>query len=335
MSRPFINLVNQRYGKLTVISKMPSSPGVKMPYWNCLCDCGRTVSRVTAPSLRKGLVTSCKHCVPLPPLPKGRLPPCTAEGKELKSIPKFTPFGLPLKSKRKDLTGKTFGRWKALGISAHDPGKWVTQCLCGKMGLVSQHSLQNGMSRSCGCAKNKLTKVTKGQLIQEPANPLFIRSDSNPVFFAWRMMKHKCYNPNYPGYAANGAMGVEVHPGWKDNFEAFATHVGFQPKPGYSIQRLNPMLNFVPGNTCWAPKRGHPDDERFNPTVTYQGQILRLNDLASRLGLPRNLLRYYTVVSPRPLDQAIEMCRTAITVLDATPQEQSHANPPSPQSTWV
>lgn len=318
IGRPRLNLVNQRFGKLTVISKYPASKGVKYPFWNCLCDCGRTVCRVTAPNLRKGVITSCKHCIPPPPLPKGRLPPCTAEGRELKLIPKFTPFGLPLKSKRKDLTGKTFGRWTVLGVSAHDSYKWVTQCLCGEMGLVTQAALQNGMSRSCGCAKSRLHKMVKGTLVKLPENPLFIRNDTNPVFHAWRVMKLKCCNPNNSSYPAHGALGIKVHLGWKDNFEAFAEHVGPRPDKGYTIQRFNPELDFAPGNVRWAPGRQHPDNEAANPTVTYQGRTLRLKELADQLGLPRHLLRYYTIQRLHPLDQAIELCRNAAPVL--TPQ---------------
>ncbi len=324
--RPRLNLVNQRFGKLTVISKYPETKGVKYPFWNCLCDCGRTVCRVTAPNLRKGVITSCKHCAPPPPVPKGKLPPCTAEGRELKLIPKFTPFGLPLKSKRRDLTGKTFGRWKVLGVSAHDSDKWVSQCLCGKMGLVSQASLERGLSRSCGCARNALYKMVKGTIVKTPENPLFERRDRNPVFLAWRRMKSKCYDPRHSSYHVYGGLGVRVHQAWKDNFEEFASHVGPRPEKGYTIQRIDNTLGFVPGNVRWAPGKQHPDNEVSNPIVTYQGNKTRLKELADHLGIPRGLLRYYTITNPHPLDQAIELCRNAAPVLSSATE---------PQNNWV
>lgn len=51
-----IDLTNKRYGKLVVLSKDKSKNGVV--FWNCLCDCGRTVT-VRGASLRNGSTRSC------------------------------------------------------------------------------------------------------------------------------------------------------------------------------------------------------------------------------------------------------------------------------------
>lgn len=54
MSKP-INLVGQKFGKLTVIEEAYRKKNV---YWKCLCDCGNEVTVIGA-SLRNGHTTSC------------------------------------------------------------------------------------------------------------------------------------------------------------------------------------------------------------------------------------------------------------------------------------
>lgn len=55
-----INLVQQRFGKLTVISKEPSESG--KTYWKCQCDCGNEHTVQTS-HLRNGSITSCGKCL--------------------------------------------------------------------------------------------------------------------------------------------------------------------------------------------------------------------------------------------------------------------------------
>jgi hypothetical protein len=53
-----IDITGQKFGKLTVIEKLPSRPGVKASIWRCRCDCGKeTIAQGT--SLRQGYKKSC------------------------------------------------------------------------------------------------------------------------------------------------------------------------------------------------------------------------------------------------------------------------------------
>ena len=54
-SRAFIDLTGSRFGRFVALERAPSERGTK---WLCLCDCGNT-KVVDAPSLRRGLSTSC------------------------------------------------------------------------------------------------------------------------------------------------------------------------------------------------------------------------------------------------------------------------------------
>lgn len=59
----------------------------------------------------------------------------------------------------KDLTGKQYGRLKALKVSGKDNQgkyKWLCKCNCGNTTTVTSSYLQYGSTRSCGCLKQEL-----------------------------------------------------------------------------------------------------------------------------------------------------------------------------------
>ena len=64
--------------------------------------------------------------------------------------------------KFKDLIGQKFGRWTV--IEQADPvndndgrvrRRWLCQCDCGKIHIVKESSLKQGLSKSCGCARKE------------------------------------------------------------------------------------------------------------------------------------------------------------------------------------
>lgn len=115
------NLVGQKFGRLTVqsLSKKRASGGRIL--WNCLCDCG-TKKRVDTSRLNNGNTKSC-GC---------------------------------LKRHTTDLVGMRFGSLviQKLFIKKSPDGSrlWKCLCDCGKTSKVKTSGLNNGTSRSCGCA---------------------------------------------------------------------------------------------------------------------------------------------------------------------------------------
>lgn len=55
----FTNLINQTFGKLTVVSRATSRHG--KTFWNCVCSCGNTIV-VCSTSLRSGHKTRNRNC---------------------------------------------------------------------------------------------------------------------------------------------------------------------------------------------------------------------------------------------------------------------------------
>lgn len=124
-----INLLNQRFGKLTVLEETPERKN-KSVVWKCKCDCGEEVFLSTK-ELRSDGITQCKSC-----------------GTDRQ----------PRSGRRDDLTGQIFGRLTVLSPTEQRRDGCIIyqcQCECGKTVLVCSRELKNGDTQSCGCIKLK------------------------------------------------------------------------------------------------------------------------------------------------------------------------------------
>lgn len=123
------NLIGNRYGSLTVISR--DINGAKDAYWNCRCDCGNIVS-VCGENLKRGKQISC-GC-----------------------------------AKAVDLTGQKFGKLLVLS-RADNVGEcvcWNCICDCGNQIVVRSASLTSGNTQSCGCLISS-GEFEIGQILQK------------------------------------------------------------------------------------------------------------------------------------------------------------------------
>lgn len=125
----FIDLTEQRFGKLVVIKRVPNKN--KRTMWLCKCDCGNEVE-VRSDQLRGGITKSC-GCLHM---------------EQVKSIGK---------NNFKDLTGQKFGKLTAKQPIFNENKKrydWLCQCDCGNDIIVLGSSLISGNTQSCGCIKS-------------------------------------------------------------------------------------------------------------------------------------------------------------------------------------
>jgi len=113
------DLTGKRFGSLTVVKRAKNKKYTRSKIWECVCDCGRTVSPTTT-MLQKGRSTSCGRCT------------------------------------KNDLTGKRFGKLVAIKRSGRKIGtslEWVCKCDCGHIVRIKGNSLTSGRTRSCGCLR--------------------------------------------------------------------------------------------------------------------------------------------------------------------------------------
>ena len=123
LSHGGVNLINQKFYKLTVLS-LNKEETAKQHHrcWNCQCECGR-ITIVRGSRLISGEIKNCLNC-----------------------------------SKREDIAGQIFGYLTAISINEektkekHDGrAYWNCKCKCGKSTIVSAHSLKQLNTLSCGC----------------------------------------------------------------------------------------------------------------------------------------------------------------------------------------
>ena len=133
------DLTGQKFGKLTVIERVENyidPKGRQRSRWLCKCECGDIIV-VVGSSLKRGATTSCG---------------CARKN----AIEKRT---------YQNLIGQRFGRLTVLKeYGRKNLGRtWLCQCDCGNECVVSQRSLKNGNTKSCGCLHNEL--LSKNSLI--------------------------------------------------------------------------------------------------------------------------------------------------------------------------
>lgn len=124
-----IDLTGKRFGKLSVLYQDGLTKS-KKALWKCKCDCGNTVSVVSA-SLRNGLTKSC-GCYKNEVSKKDR--------------------------KRRNLIGKRFGR--LLVTQKADYDKYICICNCGNSTTVFAQNLLKGITKSCGCINKERSLIS-------------------------------------------------------------------------------------------------------------------------------------------------------------------------------
>ena len=151
-----LDLANQKFGKLLVISKAQKRND-KYTRWICQCDCGNQIE-VRTDYLRNGHTTSCG---------------CIKE--------QFF--------QQKDLVGQQFGRLTV--IENLSGGKKKCKCQCGNIVEVKTDNLTSGNTQSCGCyQKDQTSKACFQSLVGNKYGKLtVIERDKNDKF---NQVQYKC-----------------------------------------------------------------------------------------------------------------------------------------------
>lgn len=148
------DIVNQKFGKLTVLSNTKKTTKDHYTIWKCQCDCGN-VCEVDSHSLQRGNTQSC-GCLR------------KEKAKEVTILTKI------------DLLHQKFGKLtviKDVGIldNAHC---WKCICDCGKEIIVKGIYLRSGHKNSCGCLKQSVGEYNIEQQLKQ--NNIQYLTEYNP-----------------------------------------------------------------------------------------------------------------------------------------------------------
>lgn len=177
-----------------------------------------------------------------------------------------------------DITGMRFGLLSVLGrdlalLSKRGEVFWTCKCDCGNTHSVRSACLRKGVTKSCGCLRTTAThSITHGL-------------SKTKEFKIWAEMRGRCRCPSQTSYKRYGAIGITVCKRWDESFQAFYDDMGPKPSPGHSIDRINPTGNYEPSNCRWATAKEQSMNTRRTVWVEWNGERIRLRDLAERYGV--------------------------------------------------
>ena len=189
----------------------------------------------------------------------------------------------------KDLTGQRFGRFVViergedkLRSNGLVRPRWLCRCDCGAVRLVLGDSLRSGKSKSCGCLKDDVAKLT------HTTHNL----SNHPLYKIWYDMKRRCTNVNTSRYCDYGGRGIQVCSSWDTDFLSFyewSYANGY--KPGLQIDRIDNDGNYCPENCRWSTQMEQANNTRKNVRWTYNGKTQTIAQWASELGMNPITLR--------------------------------------------
>jgi len=240
-------------------------------------------------------------------------------------------------ARRKDITGRVFGRWTVLSFAGSDDGAlWLCRCACGAEKIIRATQLAAGLTKSCGCLRDDVAKVfhlKHGRSRNRGAHGADRRGRSR-AYRAWGDMLQRCSNPNFRQFKDYGGRGITVCEEWKNSFENFLRDMG-EPPEGLSLDRIDNDGGYSADNCRWATRAQQQQNRRqkaatpanlsisrsfedlqigrktfVREVITVNGRTMTIEEWAARLRVPVTVVRRMISLMPdktiTPADRAAD-----------------------------
>ncbi len=167
-----------------------------------------------------------------------------------------------------NIAGKRFTRLTAVKPCGKNKSGilWECVCDCGKIVAVLVVNLNRGHSKSCGCLRASIGRLS-----------------NTPTYNVWTGMINRCTNPNNKCFSYYGGRGIKVCERWKE-YVNFLNDMG-EKEAGMSIERIDNNGNYEPSNCRWIPMSQQGKNRRNNRLITHLGETLIASDWDRRLGI--------------------------------------------------
>lgn len=192
----------------------------------------------------------------------------------------------PRRKPKKDLTGKTIGRWLVIKFAGRE--KWVPfwkcKCRCGTIRIVQDENLRKKATKSCGCRSEELKR-------KRTTHGCSRRRFRSTEYSTWANMIQRCVNPKSVGFRDYGGRGIKVCKRWRKSFSNFLLDMGPKPSTEFSIERKKFNRGYTPSNCIWRRKNEQSQNRRNCVLLTYNGETLPRHTMAKKYGIKPFTLR--------------------------------------------
>jgi len=188
----------------------------------------------------------------------------------------------------KDLIGKKFGRLTVIEFSHVDKKDdyrtyWKCQCFCGKILIVRSPSLNQGLTKSCGCLHSERARIQQKKMCFRHG------MSGTRLHIIWRGIRQRCHNKNSPAFPSYGGKGITVCTRWK-KFENFLKDMGQPPSSKYSIDRIDNEGDYSKKNCRWATAKEQANNRRSCHVIEYENKRMNLKQWAKEKKIPYKTL---------------------------------------------
>jgi len=142
-----------------------------------------------------------------------------------------------MKNNQKELVLlKDLGYLYPLETSKQKAKYGLYKCYCGNEFKARTNNVKRGITKSCGCLKNKGHKLSNHRL-----------------YSTWAAMINRCTNPNNIKYMNYGGRGIKVCDRWL-YVKNFIDDMYPSYKDELTLDRISPYGNYEPSNCRWTTK---------------------------------------------------------------------------------
>lgn len=157
----------------------------------------------------------------------------------------------------------------------------IFKCQCGNEIEASIPNVTRGHTRSCGCLRREIAKMTAGVA---HTHGHFVNGRPSGTYVSWQAMIARCTNPKHRAFEHYRALGIAVCDRWLHSFPAFLADVGERPD-GKTLDRWpNNLGNYEPGNVRWATKAQQQRNRIDNRCFDFRGEKLTAAEIYERSG---------------------------------------------------